>query len=113
MNKVKRLGFGIALLALTAFSSACSHSIHLVHTGGFDARVKPGVGKVIQARSEQFNIMGFKFDTLYVEEARRELLAQCPNGQIEGITTQYSTSHGFFSWTNKILMKGICIPRAG
>ena len=30
------------------------------------------------------------------------------HGRIEGITTQISTSLGFFSWTNKVLMKGFC-----
>jgi hypothetical protein len=84
----------------------------LVHLSGFDPRVKKGTGKMIEARSEQFTIMGFTMDTNYVEQARESLMNQCANGQIEGISTQFSTSHGFFSWRNKILMKGICIGKA-
>lgn len=67
-------------------------------------------GKVIQAGSKQFVILGFAFDTNYVDQAYRKLMHNCPQGQITGITSQFSTSHGFFSWTNKILMKGLCLP---
>lgn len=98
-------------LAILCFTSlvACSHSIHLVHVSDFDPRVKKGMGKVVEARSEQVNFMGFKFDTDYVEEARYALIARCSRGRLEGVTTQFSTSHGFFHWRNKILMRGVCI----
>ncbi|HEY8270176.1 MAG TPA: hypothetical protein VIG33_04760, partial [Pseudobdellovibrionaceae bacterium] len=46
--------------------------------------------------------------TNYVDQARRKLISQCPHGEISGISTQYSTSLGFFSWTHKVLMQGLC-----
>ena len=40
--------------------------------------------------------------------AYKRLQEKCPKGRIEGITSQFSTSLSFFSWTNKILLKGLC-----
>jgi hypothetical protein len=64
---------------------------------------------MVEARTEQFVIMGFTGDTKYVDQAYDKLQGTCQGGKIQGITTQFSTSHGFFSWTNKILMRGLCI----
>lgn len=105
MNK---LLLAAALLA----PAACTHSIHLVHVSDFDPGVAKDRGKWITAKTEQFVIMGFKFDTEYVDRAYRMLQEDCRGGKVQGITTQFSTSHGFFSWTNKILMQGLCVRKA-
>ena len=99
---MKRL---LLLLAL----SGCTHSIHLVHTSGFSPYSDKESGKPVSSRSEQFVILSLVGNTDYVEEAYQNLIKQCPKGSIKGITTQYSTSHGFFSWTNKIFMQGTCV----
>jgi hypothetical protein len=91
----------------TLFLGGCAHSIHLVHAGGFDHSSSKGA-KMIEARSEQFAVMGFVFDTNYVDQAYSKLQDECRGGNIEGVVTQYSTSLGFFSWTHKILMRGWC-----
>ncbi len=95
------------LIALCFVIVSCSHSIHQVHMSDFDPHGSIQ-DNIIEASSEQFVVMGFAFDTDYVNQAYGQMQAQC-DGNIKGITTQYSTSHGFFSWTNKILMKGVCI----
>lgn len=100
---------GVLLLALAL--SGCTHSIHQVYSSGFTPYTAFGGGNLIRGQSEQFVVLGFVFDTDYVEKARRNLMDQCRSGYIKGITTQYSTSHGFFSWTNKILMQGLCIEK--
>ncbi|MBI1862276.1 MAG: hypothetical protein HYR96_15285 [Deltaproteobacteria bacterium] len=89
----------------------CTHSIHLVNTSDFEPFTSYGGGKLIQAKSEQFVIYYMTGNTDYVEEAYHKLMKECPGGTIKGITTQYSTSHGFFSWTNKILMQGLCVSK--
>ena len=89
--------------------SSCSHSIHLVHTSALDPYKRPKKGRIVTARSEQFVVLGFADDTKYVDEAYKKLQKKCTNKHITGITTQFSTSHGFFSWTNKILLKGLCV----
>ncbi len=98
-------------LLLTAFSLAagCTHSIHLVHVSDFDPGVAQGQGKVIKAQTEQFVVMAFAFETDYVDQAYHKLREECRGGKVQGITTQFSTSHGFFSWHNKILMQGLCV----
>ena len=63
----------------------------------------------MKARTEQFAVMGMVGNTDYVEQAYRDLQNQCPKGEIQGIVTHYSTSHGFFSWTNVMDMQGLCV----
>ena len=87
----------------------CTHSIHLVHIDGFNsATASVEQSKYVEAASEQTVVMFFAFDTAYVDEARKKLEEQCA-GDLTAVSTQYSTSHGFLHWTNKILMKGICV----
>jgi hypothetical protein len=62
---------------------------------------------LIEVSSEQTVVLGFAFDTDYVDQAYRELQKKCPT-DIVAVNTQYSTSHGFLHWTNKIRMKAVC-----
>ena len=96
----------ISILAL--FATNCAHSIHGVHTNSFDQTPGSKAPVMITSKAQQQTILGFVFDSNYVEEARWNLQKKCPNGRVEGITTQLSTSLGFLYWTNKILMKGLC-----
>lgn len=89
--------------------SACAHSIHEVHTSDFMPAAPIESGDIVKSYAEQFVIMGFTDNTNYVDEAYHKLAKACPNGAVSAITTQYSTSLGFFSWTNKILMQGLCL----
>lgn len=93
------------LLVAFLFLSACAHSIHQVQVSDFRSGQK---GQQVTAKTEQFVIMGFVTQTDYVDQAYKALAAKCPNGEVSGITDQFSTSMGFFSWTNKILLQGLC-----
>jgi hypothetical protein len=93
--------------------SGCAHSLHMVHVGDFSPWSAPAKGQMIEARSEQFVVMQWVDNTDYVDQARQKLIEKCDGGRITGITTQFSTSLGFFSWTNKILMRGLCVKTAG
>lgn len=98
----------LTLISLCALLAGCTHSIHLVHADGFDSpSLKNRDAFVVEAQATQDVVFYFAFDTDYVDEAKMKLEAQCP-GRLSAVSTQYSTSHGFFHWTNKILMKGIC-----
>ncbi len=99
----------ILLITLTTALSSCMHSIHQVHVSDFDPYAGTEKGKIVKAKAEQFVIMGFVSDSKYVDQAYMDLHQKCKKGRIQGITTQYSTSLGFFSWTNKILMQGLCV----
>lgn len=88
---------------------ACTHSVHLVHVGDFKPYQKITSGKRIDAKAEQFVVLGFTQETDYVNLARAELMKKCEGGTIQGPMTRISTSHGFFSWTNKAYMQALCV----
>jgi hypothetical protein len=88
--------------------TGCTHSIHMVHSDGFSSAISAKSNMhYVEAVATQDVVFFFAFDTNYVDEARADLERQCP-GRVTAVSTQYSTSHGFFHWTNKILMKGLC-----
>lgn len=102
-------GIRALLLAGLLGLAGCAHSIHEVHTSDFIPGVPIESGEMVKGYAEQFVIMGFTSETDYVDSAYKKLMAACPNGAITGITTQISTSLGFFSWTNKALLQGLCV----
>ena len=100
------------LLIISLFLTSCSHSVHLVHSSDHSVKLNQSKGKKINVESQQHVIFWFAFDTNYVDEAHEMLKQKCRNGLIKNITTRYSTSHGFFSWHNKINMQGVCFKRS-
>lgn len=99
----------LALLGLVALLGGCAHSVHEVHASDFSPYAEIERGEMVKAYADQFVVLGFVRDTNYVDIAQQKLMQACPHGSLTGITTQYSTSLGFFSWTNKILMQGLCV----
>jgi len=100
----------IFLSLIMLFFWGCTHSLHMAHVSDFSPTYRQySQGELVKARAEQFVVMGFVGNTNYVDQAYTQLLATCSGGNIQGITTQYSTSHGFFSWTNVVEMQGLCI----
>lgn len=89
--------------------TGCAYSIHEVHVSDFTPYNGAKQGKEVEAAAEQFTIMGFASETNYVEQAVAMLKTKCPNGEVVGITTEFSTALGFFSWYNRVHMKGRCI----
>ena len=98
----------IITLSLVTLIVSCSHSTHLVHMSDHSVRLDQTRGKSISVETKQHTIMGIVFDTDYVNQARAQLIKKCPKGSITNIVTRYSTSHGFFSWYNKIYMQARC-----
>jgi hypothetical protein len=78
-----------------------------VDVGSNDAN-KVEVGQVIEIEKYQKNILGFVYNTDYVDLAYKNLLVECPNGT-SMINVEYLTNHGFFSWTDKIRIKAVCL----
>lgn len=97
-----------SLIITLLIAGGCTHSVHMVHVGGFSPYSPKSNGKIVKSFAEQKTIMGFVKSTDYVDRAYEDLLKKCQKGRLTGVTTQFSTSHGFFSWTNKILMQGMC-----
>ena len=91
------------------FLASGTHSVHLVHVGDFKPYQKNTSGTKIDAMAEQPVFLGFTTETDYVNIARNDLMAKCPTGSIQGPVTRISTSHGFFSWTNKAYIQALCV----
>ena len=98
----------ISVLFILTLSTSCAHSIHTVHGNNFNMLNLTREPEVIEARTEQNVVLGFVYNTNYVDDAVKILKNKCQGGDIQGITIQHSTSLGFFSWRNKILVKGLC-----
>ena len=98
----------LILLAMLALPG-CAYSVHQVQVSDFQPYAPYSESNIVKGQGEQFVILWFTQDTSYVEKARQDLIRQCPSGTITGITTQMSTDLGFFSWTNRALMQGLCV----
>lgn len=85
-----------------------SHSMLVEHSNPFGQSLRTTEPELVEARSEQWVVLGFAFTTDYVDQVYNTLQAKCFKGGIEGIIPQFLTSLGLFSWTNKILMSGLC-----
>ena len=100
----------LTLLTLaTLFLSGCTHALHQYHVSDVEPYSKKSKKTRVTATGEQFVVMGFVTETDYVNTAFADLQRKCESGRITGIHTRYSTSHGFFSWTNTVRMTGICV----
>ena len=97
-----------ALLFASALLQGCTFAVHSNHTSDYRVSKPIAEYRVVEARGEQIVLMGFAGNTDYVDTTFRELMNQCIGGHVTGVQTRHSTSHGFFSWTNVVLMKGYC-----
>ena len=98
----------ILCLFIFTLPLSCAYSIHMVQATAFDSSSTADQPKEIEARASQFVVLSFVGQTDYVDEAYAVLQSKCINGRIEGITSQFSTSLSFLSWTNKIVLKALC-----
>lgn len=97
-----------ASVLMILFLANCTYSVHLVNFSDDIPVFKKSTSKLIESKAEQFVIMGITDNTDYVNLAYDQLISKCPQGHIGAISTKYYTSHGFFSWTNHILIDGYC-----
>lgn len=101
----------LCILLVSIFSIACMSSVHQFDQTDPTQFQTYESAKKIEASAEQFTILGFVYDTNYVEAALKELLSQCPNGNVEQIGTVFKTKLGFLSWTNQIKLTGYCVEK--
>ena len=99
----------ILLLSILFLLGGCTHAVHQYHVSETEKISRKSKVKNITTISEQYVVMGFVTQTDYVNTAYANLQKKCRTGSVTGIHTRFSTSHGFFSWTNKVKMSGICV----
>lgn len=98
------------VLLLSALATGCTHSIHMSHMSDVSAATPAAADitqHIVEVSREQTVILGFVFDIDYVDQAYQDLQQKCPK-EVVAVNTQFSTSHGFLHWTNKIRMKAVC-----
>jgi hypothetical protein len=95
------------LLLNVVMLSACTSSVHMSQVDIGNNYNEDDIGKIIEIEESQKNILGFVYNTNYVDQAYKNLLLQCPSGT-SMINVEYLTNHGFLSWTDKIRIKAIC-----
>jgi hypothetical protein len=105
MKSLKPFFFAFILL------SSCAHSVHQNSIGGFAPYAARAEGHVVIADVEEKIVFAnfSKFEML--DQAYAVLLGKCPQGEIVGVSTRYLSSLGFFHWTEKIRLQGLCIQK--
>lgn len=97
----------LGAMALVALSTACSHSVHEVHTAGFGTIPGTGPAHPIKVEAEQKVVIATG-NTDFVDDAYQLLLEKCPAGEIRNIQARWSSSHNFLSYTNKMVITAVC-----
>ncbi|NBW80788.1 hypothetical protein EBR21_03450 [bacterium] len=98
--------FGV-VVALSILTNACAYSVHQYGATDFTG-IRPG--KRIVAEGSRHYIFA-KTDNEFVDKAYASLVSQCKNGMITGITNQYRTELSFLSFTEKLIIEGICVTQ--
>ena len=97
-------------LSILTLLTGCTHALHIYNISDSEYLMKKYKSKrAIKSSASQDTVMGVVDDTKYLDLAFSRLKKQCKNGNVTQINSRYSTSHGFFSWTNKIHMQAYCI----
>lgn len=96
------------LMFVATFLGGCTHALHQYHAGELTPKVANKKYERIKSMGEQTAILGFVTETQYVNEAWAQLQQKCEGGEITGVHTRYSTSHGFLSWKNQVQMTAYC-----
>ncbi|MEZ9704315.1 hypothetical protein AB4308_07785 [Vibrio breoganii] len=94
------------ILLLPFFLAACSSSVHMSQVSN-DPSVHLNNPQTVEVETSQTVVMGFAFDTDYVDDAYAQVMQQCPTGA-SMVNVEYVTDHGFLHWTNIIRMKALC-----
>lgn len=65
--------------------------------------------KEVKAKATKFVFLAFSFSNHFTEELKENLLEQCPQGRIEGISTKFETYSYLLASTLIIEARGYCI----
>ena len=90
--------------------AGCTTSIHQVSLTDAKPYGAHAGARPVEAYAEQLTILGFDADNTHVDEAWEDLRQECGTGTLTSIVTETSTALGFFSWTNKIQFRALCVP---
>lgn len=99
----------IFLPLLFGILASCASSIHQYNAGDYsDYKRLKQKGKFVSVTEEKQYIIG-KFDNSFVDSAYEKLKAKCKGKKITGVSSNYMTHLGFFSFKEKLIFTGYCI----
>ncbi|MEK6606602.1 MAG: hypothetical protein AABZ30_02975 [Myxococcota bacterium] len=99
---------GIAALASSACVIDFAKSLHQYSMLDVED-TSPGTARPIGAETSDKVILGFAFETDYVDEAYRQLLAACPRGAIANVRARHSTDLGILAFRRKMKLDAVCV----
>jgi hypothetical protein len=76
----------ILILISMLFLASCTHMASVSQTS-----IPAKKGKVVSAEVEKNIIFLFNFSNAYVDEINDKLVAQCPNGSVQGVLTKHES----------------------
>ncbi len=101
----------VSLAIWAGLLQSCAFSVHNVHVSGFDPYSPKSEGKLVTASAERFSVLGFSDDTSYIDQAYAQLKSRCDDADLVGVSTEIQTALGFFSWTDRVYMRGTCMAK--
>lgn len=63
---------------------------------------------LISASADDWNFLGFTFDSDFVNEAVNQLREQCQGGKLQGVLTKYQTTAYFLVFKREVIASGYC-----
>lgn len=105
---------GRRVLLAAVLSAGCSTTFgHSVHSYGFMSLEPVPDSRPVEAEETEDVVLGFIFDTDYVDRARDKLLAQCPDAELVNVKVKFSTDMGFLAYRQRVHMRGECVAASG
>lgn len=95
------------LLGFIFSMTGCAYSVHQYGSVDFTG-MKPGKKVVVEG---SHHYIFAKMDNRFVDKAYSALISECKEGMINGVTSQYRTELNFFSFTEKLIIEGTCVPQ--
>lgn len=93
----------LALSILALSLGACAH----VHSFNQDT-ILGGEGNFIETVGEKTVWFNFNFNSDFIDEAREKFMSECPDGQINGVSSRLSSENSFLHWTSRVRFTGYC-----
>jgi hypothetical protein len=93
----------ILFLILVVSATGCSH----VHSFNQDTIMETR-GRKIEITGEKTVWFNWNFDSDFIDDAYQKFLAECPKGQISGVSSRLSSENSFLHWYSRVHFAGYC-----
>lgn len=95
-----KLGCLVAALVMVGCTSLQSVSI---------SQIPQDRSQRVSAEGDQWSLLGIAFSNDFVDDAMLDIQQQCPQGQVEGVLTQYDHTFFFPVLVRTVEVTGFCV----